>query len=128
MVTDNPMMNCPAPPCVGAASGGRRPDAANHYFLKANYYHLVDEDDVRCWLTAIWHNEETTRNFELGTNELHIDVILDGQHINHWTRVNIPYTEVWDILHQHKKGSPSANGWKTTLYYNHATMQMPPTG
>ena len=122
-------MNCPAPlaSALQAVAAGL-PDATNHYFLKANYYDLVDDDEARCWLAAMWLNEETTRNLELGTDVLLLDVLLDGRHLDRWSRVSIPYTEIWDILHQRKKGSPSANGWATSLYYNHAAMQMPPMG
>lgn len=123
-------MNCPAPLAAAlqvVAAG--LPDATNHYFLKANYYdHVEDNDDcaspARWWLAVMWLNEETTRNFELGANELQLDVLLDGRRLADWTRVSIPYSEVWDVLHQRTKGSPNPNSW-ATLYYDHAAMRMP---
>lgn len=121
-------MNCTAPlaAALQAVAAGL-PDATNHYFLKANYYDHVDDSDdpARWWLAVMWLNEETTRNLELGPDALQLDVLLDGRHLTNWTRVSIPYSEVWDILHQRTKDSPNPNGWKT-LYYDHAAMQMPP--
>ena len=76
----------------------------------------------------MWLNAETTRNLELGADELQLDVLLDDRHLDQWTRISIPYTEIWDILHQRTGGSPTANGWKTSLYYDHAAMRMPPVG
>ena len=121
-------MNCPAPlaAALQAVAAGL-PDAANHYFLKANYYDHVDDDQARWWLAIMWLNEETTRNFELGSDELQLDVLLDGRRLSNWTRVSIPYSEVWDILHQRTKDSPDPNSW-ATLYYDHAAMRMPPVG
>lgn len=126
-------MNCPAPlaAALQAVAAGL-PDATNHYFLKANYYdHVEDTDDgdgpARWWLAVMWLNEETTRNLELRADELQLDVLLDGRRLADWTRVSIPYSEVWDVLHQRTKGSPNPNGW-ATLYYDHAAMRMPPVG
>lgn len=119
-------MNCPetlASALHQVAAG--LPDAANHYFLKANYYDHVG-DGARWWLAAMWLNEETTRNFELGADELRLDVLLDGKRLDHWTRVSIPYAEIWDILHQKTKGSPKPSGWATSLYYAPDVMRFPP--
>nr|GFC67181.1 hypothetical protein [Tanacetum cinerariifolium] len=100
-------MNCPAPLAAALqAVAASLPDATNHYFLKANYYDHVED-------------------FELGVDELQLDVLLDGRRLADWTRVSIPYSEVWDVLHQRTKGSPNPNGW-ATLYYDHAAMRMPP--
>jgi hypothetical protein len=98
-------MNCPAPlaSALQAVAAGL-PDATNHYFLKANYYDHVD-DKARWWLAVIWLYEETTRNFELGPDVLQLDVLVDGRRLTQWTRVSIPYAEIWDILHQRTKGS-----------------------
>ena len=122
-------MNCPASlaAALQAVAAGL-PNATNHYFLKANYYALVEDDEAKCWLAAMWLNAETIRNLELGADELQLDVLLDGRYLDHWTRVSISYTEIWDILHQHASDNPTANGWKTSLYYNHAAMRMPPMG
>lgn len=120
-------MNCPeslASALQAVATG--LPDAANHYFLKANYYDYLGDDQARCWLAIMWLNETTTRNLALGTDELQFDVLLNERNLSQWTRVSIPYAEIWDILHQRKKGSPSANGWTSSLYYDHAARQMPP--
>ncbi len=91
MVTDNPMMSCPAPltSALQAVAAGL-PNASNHYFLKANYYALVKDDEARCWLATMWLNAETTRSLELGADELQLGVLLDGRHLDHWTRVCIP--------------------------------------
>lgn len=45
-------------------------------------------------------------NFELGADELQLDVLLDGRRLADWTRVIIPDSEIWGILHQCTKGSP----------------------
>jgi hypothetical protein len=60
MVTDNPIMNCPAllASALQAVAAGL-PDATNHYFLKANYYDHVEDDCARWWLAAIWLDEES---------------------------------------------------------------------
>lgn len=122
-------MNCPTTlaAALQAVAAGL-PNSANHYFLKANYYDHIGDDQMRCWLAAMWLNEATIRSFELGEDNLQFEVLLDGQHLDYWTRISIPYSQIWDILHQRKKGSPSANGWATSLYYNHAAMQMPLMG
>lgn len=122
-------MNCPEPLAAAlrqVAAG--LPDATNHYFLKANYYDHIGGDEARWWLAAMWLNEETTRNFELGPDTVRLEVLLDGRHLNHWTLISIPYTEIWDILHQRTADSPTPNGWTNSLYYNFATMRMPPVG
>ncbi len=113
-------MNCPEPlaTALQAVAAGL-PDAANHYFLKANYYDHLDGEQARWWLAVMWLNEETTQNFELGADEL--------RHLDHWTRVSIPYSEIWDVLHQRTEDSPNPNDW-TALYYDHAVMRMPPVG
>jgi hypothetical protein len=89
MVTDNPIMSCPTAlaSALQAVAAGLS-DASNHHFLKANYYALVKEDEARCWLAAMWVNAETTHSLELGTDELQLDVLLDGRY--HWTRVRTP--------------------------------------
>ncbi len=61
--------------------GAGLPDAMNHYFLKANYYDHVEDyeygdEPARWWLAVMWLNEETTRNFELGTDELQLQACL----------------------------------------------------
>lgn len=75
----------------------------------------------------MWLNEETTCNVALGTDALQLDVLLDGRRLTHWTRVSIPYSQIWDILHQRTEESPNPDDW-VTVYYNHAAMRMPPVG
>ena len=71
-------MNCLAPlaTALQAVAAGLS-DATNHYFLKANYYDHVEDNDngddpARWWLAVMWLNDETTRNLELGPDALQL--------------------------------------------------------
>lgn len=77
-------MNCSASlaTALRAVAAGL-PDASNHYFLKASYYDHVGGDQTRWRLAAMWLHEDTTRHFELGDDALQLDVLRDGQHLNH---------------------------------------------
>jgi hypothetical protein len=40
-------------------------------------------------MAATWVNAETTRDLKLEADELQLDVLLDGRHLNQWTQVSI---------------------------------------
>ena len=74
----------------------------------------------------MWLYQDTIRHSELGTDILHLEVLLDGQHLNQWTGISISCAKIWDILHQYTVHDLAPNGWTTSFYYDFASMRMLP--